>query len=143
MNEKGNVQFSYGGETHWETIKPFEEFTVGDLTILPFPQDHGDRLSFDFRIGDFAYSTDLNDFPPESFAKLQNLDCWIIEFNRRQSSSDAAKHIYLEKALQFIDKVKPAKAYLTHLNVSMDHDTVSAELPANVHLAYDGLELTF
>lgn len=143
MNSEGQVQSSYGGDTHWKTIEPYAEFTIGDITVQSFLQEHGNIQSHGFRVGNFAYSTDFNDFPPESLEKLQGLDCWLLECNRKDASMGAGKHMYIEKALQFIDNVKPQTAYLTHLNATMDYDKISAALPSHVHLAYDGLELTF
>jgi phosphoribosyl 1,2-cyclic phosphate phosphodiesterase len=142
MKENGNVVFSYGGQTHWETLVPFQDFTIGDLNITPLLQDHGDITSLAFRSGNFAYSTDFNNLSAETLAQLHGLDCWIVECNRRYTSDNKSMHLYLDRVLELIAELKPKKAYLTHMGVSMDYDSVSAELPDNVYLAYDGLELT-
>lgn len=48
----------------------------------------------------------------------------------------------LIKALEWIARVKPERAYLTHMDHSLDYATLKARLPANVEPAYDGLEIT-
>ena len=51
-------------------------------------------------------------------------------------------HFNLEEALEFIDLIKPKKAYLTHISHMLGfHDDVQQILPENVFLAYDNLEL--
>ena len=48
-----------------------------------------------------------------------------------------------EEALAFIDKVGPEKTYLTHISHNFGfHQAVQNELPKNVFLAYDNLEIT-
>ena len=52
-------------------------------------------------------------------------------------------HLNLEEALEFIDRVKPEKAYLTHISHLLGfHDKVQEQLPENVFVAYDNLKIT-
>jgi phosphoribosyl 1,2-cyclic phosphate phosphodiesterase len=141
MAEGGKVQYSYGGETHWVTTEPLKEFTINDMTVLPLQQYHGNGESLGFRIGNFAYSTDFHALPQESLDQLKGLDVWLVECNRKNPSSNSDQHMDLQKVLNLTDVLKPKKSYLTHLGVTFDYDTVSAELPENVFLAYDGLKL--
>ena len=138
------TKYSGAGRPVWHDITPYESFTVGDMDVLPLRQEHGRIDSLGFRFGDFAYSTDFNSFPEETYDGLKNLDCWLVECNSlTQNKSHEFKHQYLENVLDFIDRIKPRQTYLTHMDPSMDFDTVTAMLPPNVHLAYDGLELNF
>ena len=51
-------------------------------------------------------------------------------------------HFTLEEALHMIEKINPKRAYLTHISHQLGtHNEVSATLPSNVFLAYDGLSL--
>ncbi len=135
------AQFSGKARPHWVDIKDGHRFSIKDIDFLPMLQQHGDMDSLGFRIGDFAYSTDFNALPEATMANLQGLDIWLVECNDFQRNpSKEHKHMYLEKTLALIEKVKPKKAYLTHLNATMDYDSVSALLPPDVHLAYDGLK---
>ena len=52
-------------------------------------------------------------------------------------------HFNLEEALSFIEKVRPKRAYLTHISHHLGfHDDVQQKLPENVYLAYDNLQIT-
>jgi phosphoribosyl 1,2-cyclic phosphate phosphodiesterase len=141
-NNEGKTQYSGKTRPHWVDIKANSEFYIGGIKFLPMLQRHGSMDTLGFRIGDFAYSTDFNEMPESTFMQLQGLDTWLVECNAvGQVTEPEEKHLHLQKVLRLIDRVKPKKAYLTHLNATIDYDTISARLPPNVHLAYDGLEL--
>ena len=111
---------------------------VGDLTAIPFRQRHGTATSLGFRFGRFAYSTDVSGFDDEVIEHLQDLDVWILDACQEVSLPG---HFSLEAALGWIDRMKPRRAYLTHLSHRMDYATISAKLPNHVRLAHDGLEI--
>lgn len=121
-------------------VTPFEEFTVGDINILPFEQQHGQGTSLGLRIGNFAYSTDTNGLSDRAKVALQGLDAWIVDCLRPKV---APTHAHLEMTLAWINELKPKMAYLTHMNHEFDYDFLKSELPANVEPAYDGLKLEF
>ena len=111
----------------------------GVISALPFRQVHGNIDSLGFRFGNVAYSSDVSDIPKESFHALEGLDVWVIDALRR---APHPTHFNLDKALEFIDKFQPRKAFLTNLHVDMDYQQLCNELPSNVIPAYDGLEFS-
>lgn len=113
-------------------------FTVGDLHIIPFLQNHGQRESWGFRIGDFAYSTDVKALSKEAFAILSGIKVWIVDCVRER---EHPAHSHLAQTLEWIARVKPERAYLTHMDSSLDYDELMAKCPPGVEPAYDGLEL--
>lgn len=137
------VNYSGAGRTAWREIVPYERFTVGDIDILPLAQMHGGITSLGFRVGDVAYSTDFNDFPDKTWEMLQGLDTWIVECNslRKKEKSVEHKHQYLDNVLSLVDRLRPKQTWLTHMDTTMDYDTVSAILPAGVCMAWDGAEI--
>ncbi len=48
-------------------------------------------------------------------------------------------HAHVDKALAWIERVKPKRAVLTHLSELLDYDTLRARLPDGVEPAYDGM----
>jgi phosphoribosyl 1,2-cyclic phosphate phosphodiesterase len=112
--------------------------TLGELAVTWFPQIHGDIKSAGFRFEAagraVAYSTDVNDLPPEADAALENLDLWIVDALRRRPHPT---HAHLERTLGWIERYRPAHAVLTHMDQSMDYATLAAELPAGVEPGYD------
>ena len=115
-------------------------FTVGDIDIVPFRQNHGSMYSLGFRFGAMAYSTDLNDLPEASFDMLRDLDVWIVDALRPKPHPT---HTHLARTLEWIERLRPKRAILTHMTWDMDYRTLCAELPAGVEPAHDGLVVEF
>tara|TARA_B100000900_G_scaffold167443_1_gene142121 strand:- start:6996 stop:7757 length:762 start_codon:yes stop_codon:yes gene_type:complete len=115
-------------------------FFIGDKEITPVKVYHHKLPVFGFRIEDFAYITDAKTIANEEVKKLENLEVLVINALRLEPH---LSHFNLEEALAFIDRVKPKKAYLTHISHHMGfHDDVQKTLPENVFLAYDELNIS-
>ncbi len=128
-----------GGIPHLD-LRPLENsLTIGAHTITPIPIYHGSMPIRGFRIGNIAYMTDCNRIPEKSYEKLTGLDILVIDALRFRPHST---HFTIDQALAEIEKIKPKRAYLTHMCHDIDHDTVENTLPPQCHLAYDGLELS-
>lgn len=108
----------------------------GSITFQPLLQVHGSIHSLGFRIGNVAYCSDISDFPDETVPRLAGLDMLIIDALQYRYHSS---HLSLSQALEWIERLKPARAILTHMHVPLDYDTVQKETPAHVEPAYDGL----
>lgn len=104
------------------------------------PVIHGHERITGFRFGSAAYLTDLSDLPPESFALLEDLDILIMDALRHKPHPS---HSHLEKSLSIVEKLKPRRAFFTHMSHELDHAATNALLPPHVRLAYDGLQLEF
>lgn len=110
---------------------------IGDISGFCFEQNHGYGKSTGLRIGDFAYTTDVVDFG-DSFEILRGVDTWIVGC---LSKEQKPTHANLDAVLKWIEQINPKQAYLTHMSVDLDYDSLLKELPSNVHPAYDGLEI--
>ncbi len=117
-----------------------EPFTVLEEVVTPIPLEHAHFNVLGFRIGDVAYCTDVSKIPRESMKKLEGLDVLILDALRLRSHP---AHFCVEEALDVIEQLQPARAYLTHMSHDIDHEAVSQTLPPNVELAYDGLSFAF
>lgn len=115
------------------------EMLFGSISVRPFRQLHGPVHSMGFRFEcegrAIAYSTDVSGFPDESWPLLEGLDLWVVDALRRNPHPT---HTHLAQTLAWIDRVRPRQAWLTHMDQSMDHDALLAELPAGVSPGYDG-----
>ncbi|MBV7268073.1 MBL fold metallo-hydrolase [Winogradskyella luteola] len=117
--------------------KPFK---AGNIEVIPVDGLHHKLQVFGFRFKDFAYLTDMKTVPDEEVEKLGNLEVLVVNALREEPHMS---HFNLEEALAFINKVKPKRAYLTHISHHMGfHDDVQQKLPDNVFLAYDNLQIT-
>ncbi len=123
-----------------ENIIVNEIFKVKDVNVLPINVMHNRVQVFGFRIRDFAYVTDAKTVEKEEVEKLKGVDVLVLNALRKEPHHS---HFNLEEALEFIEKVNPERAYLTHISHKMGfHDEVQAELPENVFLAYDNLQIS-
>ncbi len=119
-----------------EVDAPFE--AAGE-TIVPIHVMHKDLPILGFRIGDLAYITDANQIHPDELNKLKGVKTLVINALRKEKHFS---HYSLPEAIDVVGQIAPQKAYLTHISHEMGlHDCVQAELPDNIYLAYDGLEV--
>jgi phosphoribosyl 1,2-cyclic phosphate phosphodiesterase len=116
-----------------------KSFKIGNLEIMPIRGFHHKLPVFGFRFGKLAYVTDVNRLEKAEIDKLRGLEVLVVNALRKE---DHISHYSLSQALEVIAEVKPGKAYLTHLSHQMGfYNEVQAELPENVFLSYDGLEI--
>lgn len=114
-------------------------FYIDNIKVIPIRGYHYKLPVLGYRIADMAYLTDMNSIKKEELDKLIGLDTLIINALRRE---EHISHFTLEQALEVISKVKPRRAYLTHLSHQIGlHKMVEKMLPKNVFLAYDKLKI--
>ncbi len=111
-------------------------FEVEGCRVVPFDQDHGVCRTTGFRIGPFAYSTDVVELGDDAFAVLAGVEIWIVDCLRE---SPHPTHAHLEKTLSWIERAGARRAILTHMNHQTDYETIAAKLPAGVEPGYDGM----
>lgn len=120
-------------------MNPGQSVEIKDLSVDSMMQDHGYSQSlgfvFDRRV---AYTTDLVDMPEENFERLRDMDLWIIGV---LTDDPAPTHLHVDKALEWIRRVEPSRAVLTHMGPALDYDRLKRELPDSVEPAYDGMTL--
>ncbi len=120
-------------------IENNQPFNVKHKTIIPINAMHGNLQVFGFRVGDFAYLTDVKTIEPAEVLKLQGVKVLVVNALREEEHHS---HFSLKEALNFIDLVQPEKAYLTHIShIFGFHNAIQAKLPPHVFVAYDNLEL--
>lgn len=119
------------------TTEPFE---VLGQQVFPIRLWHGQLPVLGYRIGDVAFCTDVSRIPDESWPLLEGLQVLILDGLRHQPHPT---HFSVGQALEVIERVRPQRAYLTHLSHQLDYDEMNATLPAGVELAYDGLRIPF
>ena len=121
-------------------ITPMQPFDCIGMTILPMVLDHGFSEVLGFRIGDFAYCTDVVNLSEENFAALEGVKYWVVDSLR---PTPHPTHAHIERTLSWIERIKPVKTYLTHMNGDMDYQALMQTLPSGIEPAYDGLSFDF
>jgi phosphoribosyl 1,2-cyclic phosphate phosphodiesterase len=147
--EKLTVRFDYifrakpGMENYYKpALKPHViegPLQFGNLTVLPFEQDHTFMKTLGFRVGNFAYTTDAKTLDEAAFAALKGVEIWIVDC---VSYEPHPTHSHLAQTLEWINQIKPKMAYLTHMGYRLDYEKLCKELPATIRPAYDGLKIT-
>ncbi|MDV7140480.1 MBL fold metallo-hydrolase [Maribacter sp. TH_r10] len=121
-------------------IENNEPFTIGGRQVVPINAKHNRLQVFGFRINDFTYLTDVKTIDDSEIEKIKGTKVLVVNALREEPHHS---HFNLSEALAFIERVKPQKAYLTHLSHLLGfHREVEKKLPKDVHLAYDNLQIT-
>ena len=104
------------------------------------PVLHGKEEITGYRFGDAAYLTDMSDLPESSLALLEDLDILVLDALRREPHPS---HSHLERSIAYVERLRPRRAFFTHISHDLDHHTTESTLPPHIRLAYDGLQLEF
>lgn len=114
-------------------------FKIGNLVAIPVEAFHNRLQVFGYRIGDFAYLTDIKTIRDKEINKIKGIKVLSVNALRIEPHHS---HLNLEEALELVAKVAPEQAYFTHISHHMGfHEEVEKKLPKGVHLAYDNLKL--
>ncbi|PPR16791.1 MAG: Phosphoribosyl 1,2-cyclic phosphodiesterase [Alphaproteobacteria bacterium MarineAlpha9_Bin3] len=111
---------------------------IEGVNINAIKQMHGKGFSLGYRFDNVAYSTDVNYLPKESFEQLRNLDLWIVDCVRYEPHYS---HSHFEQTMEWIDKLRPKKAILTHMGHWLDYEELKSKCPINVEPGIDGMVL--
>jgi phosphoribosyl 1,2-cyclic phosphate phosphodiesterase len=113
-------------------------FTLAGRNVIPVPLHHGTLPILGYRIGAFAYLTDVSAIPESSYPLLAGLDVLVLSALRHRPHPT---HLTLARALEEAARIGAARTYFTHVAHELSHAAVSATLPPGIELAYDGLRL--
>lgn len=106
--------------------------------LIPLQVFHGDLPVLGFKFGQAAYVTDFSTIPQATMPLLEGLDVLILDALRR---TPHPTHSNLEQSLALVERLRPRRAFFTHIAHELMHEETNAALPPHVRLAYDGLKL--
>lgn len=142
------IEFAYAfAEQYYPGIPRFalrlvdnEPFQVNGIDIIPLHVLHLRLPVMGFRIGDFSYITDAKFIPEETMQRLKGTKTLVLNALQKE---EHISHFNLKEAIEMVERIKPHRAYFTHISHKLGlHGKVSDELPENISLAYDGLQLS-
>jgi phosphoribosyl 1,2-cyclic phosphate phosphodiesterase len=117
-------------------------FPLLGIPFIPVPLLHGEMEVLGYRFGRAAYLTDFSRLPEASVPLLEDLDDLILDALR---DVPHPMHQTVEQALAMVDRLKPRRAWFTHIAHDLPHEATNERLRKagypHVKLAYDGLEL--
>ncbi len=115
-----------------------EPFDLFGLQFTPIPVEHGNYTIHGYRFGNAAYLTDHSEIPQASLEKLRGLDVLFLDALRYKPHPT---HSTVERSLRWVEELAPKRAFFTHICHDLSHARAEARLPANVRLAFDGLQI--
>jgi phosphoribosyl 1,2-cyclic phosphate phosphodiesterase len=108
----------------------------GTTEVWPVPVQHGPWEVLGFRFGGFAYVTDCNGIPSDSFDRLRGVDVLVLDALRHRPHPT---HFSLDEAVAMAYRIGARRTYFTHIAHELGHTATCASLPAGMTLAHDGL----
>jgi phosphoribosyl 1,2-cyclic phosphate phosphodiesterase len=135
-----DADYKYGGLAQVELNPINGPVELFGARFEPVTVKHGDAEIIGFRFGSAAYLTDFSEIPEESFAQLKDLDILFLDALRHRPHPT---HSTVDNSLRIVERVKPKRAFFTHICHDLPHASTNASLPKHVQLSYDGMKLEF
>ena len=76
-----------------------------------------------YRFGRAAYLTDHSDIPDSSLPLLRDLDVLFLDALRREPHP---MHTTVDRALAWVEELKPTRAFFTHICHDLAHEETNA-----------------
>lgn len=120
-------------------LRPVDSpFDLFGRRVTPIRLNHGRLPILGWRIGGFAYLTDVSTIPDQSYSLLESLDLLVLSALRERPHPT---HLDLEGALELTSRIGARNTVFTHMSHEIHHADVSRRLPSGVALSYDGMEI--
>jgi phosphoribosyl 1,2-cyclic phosphate phosphodiesterase len=146
MRLKQRFNYVFSGQYGYSTIVELK--TLDDIRIhAGFSVDHAEMphgpitttgYRFEADGKSIGYATDFNGITDEMVDLFDGVDLLVSDCLRREPHPT---HAHLAMALDLGGRCGARNIVLTHLDKSMDHATLSRELPDNAFVGYDGLQM--
>ncbi len=144
---KSNMPYCFNGKNYpgipqinlHAVEPPYAPFKVKSVEITPIYCKHAELPILGFRIGEFAYMTDISAISDDELHKIEGVEYLVVDALRQ---TPHFSHFSLEQAIDFARKVGSAHTWFTHCSHQIGlYETVQASLPEDMTLAYDDLEI--
>jgi len=135
-----DADYKFGGLAQVELRPISGPVELFGVCFVPVTVIHGDVEIYGFRFGSAAYLTDHSEIPESSLRQLQGLDILFLDALRYKPHPT---HSTVDNSLKMVERLKPNRAFFTHICHDLPHAATNAALPPNVRLSYDGMKLEF
>lgn len=118
-------------------INPQKPFDFASKTVMPVVVTHYGLEVLGYRLGAFAYITDMFSMDDAEQKKLDGVEVMVVNALRVEPHPS---HLHLEAAIAFAQRIGAKRTYFTHISHKLGfHEEVEKALPKGIHLAYDNL----
>jgi phosphoribosyl 1,2-cyclic phosphate phosphodiesterase len=137
-------QYVFEGNHPWGGVPLLQDHLItGPLELFglqfePIQVRHGYLEVLGFRFGRAAYLTDYNEIPESSAKLIEGMDVLFLDALRHEHHPT---HMTVAQALEQVERLRPKRAFFTHIAHDLGHEETNARLPDHVRLSYDGMEL--
>ena len=135
-----DADYKFGGLPQVE-LKPIDgAVDLFGVRFEPIILIHGEAQIYGYRFGSAAYLTDHSEIPESSLDQLDGLDILFLDALRHKPHPT---HSTVQNSLRIVERLKPKRAFFTHICHDLGHEVTNAALPRNVRLSFDGMKLDF
>jgi len=135
-----DADYKFGGLPQLE-LRPIDgPVEVFGARFEPVLLIHGEQQIYGYRFGSAAYLTDHSEIPEKSFDQLEGLDILFLDALRHKPHPT---HSTVQNSLHIVERLKPKRAFFTHICHDLGHEATNGMLPKHVRLAHDGMKLGF
>jgi phosphoribosyl 1,2-cyclic phosphate phosphodiesterase len=135
-----DAEYKFGGLPLLELCPIDGPIDIFGVNFEPVILIHGEKQIYGYRFGSAAYLTDHSEIPEPSFHQLEDLDILFLDALRHKPHPT---HSTVKNSLEIVERLKPKRAFFTHICHDLAHEATNATLPRHVRLAHDGLKLEF
>ena len=118
------------------------DLMIGSIAVGHVEQPHGNITSTGLIFAQngkrIVYSTDFNDLTDDMVTAFEGVDLWIVDALRMRPHPT---HNHLDRTLAYIERLRPKRAVLTHMDNSMDYASLRRQLPPHIEPGFDGMEI--
>lgn len=139
LGNKNNVLKSIP-HLYSNVLEPYKKYYIDGFEVTPLLIYHGELPIFGYRIFDVAYLTDTNNIPEKTMKYLKDLDLLVLVALQHNAHRT---HFNVEGAIEMAKKIGAKKTLFTHISHGLEHERDNADLPENMGLAYDTMQLEF
>ena len=135
-----DADYKFGGLAQLE-LRPIDgPVEIFGVQFEPVILIHGEAQIYGYRFGSAAYLTDHSEIPESSMDQLHGLDILFLDALRHKPHPT---HSTVKNSLAIVDRLRPKRAFFTHICHDLAHEATNATLPRHVRLSYDGMKLEF
>ncbi len=130
----------YRPQVDFRTVPVQAPFRVGEVEITALPVEHGTEHTVGFALAwqgrRIGYFPDCHRMPEATMQALSGVSLMVLDTLRYRPHPT---HLCVAESVALLQGIGAPESYLTHLCHDLDHARLEQELPAGIHVAYDGL----
>ena len=119
-------------------IAPYEELDIGEIHIKALPVFHGLMEVYGYRIGSFAYITDVSEISERTFESLKGVDVLVLGALRERAHPT---HFTFKEAYDVAVRCGCSVCYFTHISHETSYYEINRRYAPLCLSAYDNMVL--